>query len=673
MKTASVFSTPVRLVRNEWIPLSDGSRLAARMWLPESADRQPVPAILEYIPYRKSDGTAPGDAVMHAYFAGDGYASLRVDIRGSGDSDGVLTDEYTTQEHRDCLDVLRWLAEQPWCDGRVGMIGISWGGFNSLQIAALRPPELKAIISVCSTDDRYANDEHYMGGCLQASEIGQWANELLALRGLPPDPTVVGARWREMWFQRLEALDPTLPRWISHQRRDEYWKHGSVCEDYSAIQCAVYMVGGWEDGYRDAILRVLRDYPGPRKGLIGPWGHIYPHEGAPGPAIGFLQHALRWWDHWLKGIDTGMMGEPMLTAWMQEPVRPERQTLPREGRWVTEACWPSPRSETRKLALSPHGVGLECGSAGEALLDSPPEVGIDSGCWISWVRPSDFAGDQRADDGRSMAFTSEPVKDRFEVFGSCALVLRLSCDSPNALLAVRLCDVFPDGASTQITRGALNLTHRDSHEAPTPMDRARTQEITIPLQATAYRLEQGHRLRVSISSSLWPLLWPSPRRATIRLHVDGSSWLELPVRGPDDAEESVSFAAAEGAAPPEHELLEPPLSRRVVHKNVDDGRITMTWDQNMRGSRRYAEDGLEFREGGRETYVIVEGEPLSAEVTSEWHTLVGRGEWQTRVEAVSRVAGDEDSFYVSSHVQAFEGEALVFSRSWDDRIPRDLV
>jgi uncharacterized protein len=673
MKRVTELPERVSLIRNEWVPLPDGTRLAARIWLPECAQLRPVPAILEYIPYRKGDGTSSGDAVMHGYFAGHGYASVRVDIRGSGDSDGVLTDEYTVQEHQDGLAILRWLAEQPWCTGSVGMIGISWGGFNSLQIAALKPPQLKAIISVCSTDDRYANDEHYMGGCLEASEMGQWANELLALRGLPPDPSVVGECWREMWFRRLEALEPTLPRWISHQRRDGYWKHGSVCEDYSAMECAVYMVGGWQDGYRDAVLRMLQNYQGPRKGLLGPWGHMYPHEGSPGPAIGFLQHALRWWDHWLKGVDTGIMREPMLTAWMQEPVRPERQPLPREGRWVTEAGWPAD-TEKRRLALDSHGLGTGSSPAEEAIVDSPPEVGLDAGCWISWTRPSDFASDQRADDGRSVTFTTEPFLERMEVFGTGELVLSLSSDSPHALLAARMCDVFPDGASTQITRGALNLTHRESHEVPAPLEPFHVQQVRIPLQATAYALEPGHRLRVSVTTSLWPLLWPSPCRATIRLRLDGSSWLELPVRaGRDACPEPGGFDEAEGADEPDHELLEAPLSKRVIRRDADDGRIVITWDQNMRGSRRYAEDGLEFREGGRETYTIVEGEPLSAEVTSEWHTSIGRDRWRTRVGAVSKVAGDDSFFYVSSRIDAYQGEALVFSRSWDDRIPRDMV
>ena len=294
----SAYST----IEHAWIPLSDGCRLAAKVWLPPDTDRQQVPAILEYIPYRKNDLTAARDAMMHGYFAAKGYASARVDIRGSGDSDGFLEDEYLPQEQADALEVIRWLGEQSWCDGHVGMIGISWGAFSALQVAALAPPELGAVISYSSTDDRYALDVHYNGGCLQSWDQMSWASTVLALSALPPDPAVRGGAWRSIWLERLGHAEPVIESWLSHQRRDGYWKHGSVAEDYDAIKCPVYMVGGWADAYRDAILRFLAGFSGPSKGLIGPWAHTYPYEGQPGPAIGFLQEAVRWWDHWSERV-----------------------------------------------------------------------------------------------------------------------------------------------------------------------------------------------------------------------------------------------------------------------------------------------------------------------------------------------------------------------------------
>ncbi len=229
------FPRAVRQIENAWLPLADGTRLAARIWLPIDAEENPVPAILEYIPYRKDDWTAHQDATRHPYFAGHGYAAVRVDIRGTGDSDGVLLGEYLEQEQDDALEVLAWLAAQPWCTGKVGMIGYSWGGFAGLQVAARRPPELGAVVTICSTDDRYLDDCHYMGGCLLASDMLKWASTMLAYAAQPPDPRFVGEAWRDMWHERLERTPAFAEDWHAHQRRDEFWRHGSVAEDYSAI------------------------------------------------------------------------------------------------------------------------------------------------------------------------------------------------------------------------------------------------------------------------------------------------------------------------------------------------------------------------------------------------------------------------------------------------------
>ena len=341
---------PVEIIDPVWITMADGCRLAGRLWLPTSARATPVPAILEYVPYRRRDATIIGDTPRHGYFAGHGYACLRVDMRGSGDSDGVLLDEYLQQEQDDALAVIAWIAAQPWCSGRVGMMGISWGGFNALQVAARRPPALKAIITVCSTDDRYADDCHYMGGALLLNSLS-WASTMFAYNARPPDPLVVGERWRDMWMQRLNGSPPFLAAWLQHQLRDDYWKHGSVCEDYASIEAATYAIGGWADAYTNAVPRLLANLKAPAKGLIGPWAHEYPHLARPGPQIGFLQECLRWWDHWLKGRDTGIMNEPKLRAWIQDSAAPAADYDERPGRWVREAAWPPTRGARLALHL----------------------------------------------------------------------------------------------------------------------------------------------------------------------------------------------------------------------------------------------------------------------------------------------------------------------------------
>ena len=416
MRHVSDYPRKIRTLETVWITLADGTRLAARIWLPEDADTDPVPAILEYLPYRLNDGTAPRDARHFPYLAGQGYATVRVDLRGTGESDGILEDEYLPQEQSDACEVIAWLAEQPWCTGAVGMIGISWSGFNGLQVASHRPPALKAIVTLCSTDDRYADDVHYDGGCI-GSDMLQWAASMFAWNARPPDPEIVGDRWREMWLERMRESPPFIDHWLGHQRRDAYWKQGSVCEDYSDIEAAVYAVGGWADGYTNAIPRLLEGLPGPRKGLIGPWTHAWPQSGPPEPTIGFLQEMTRWFDHWLKGIDTGIMAEPMLRAWIQEPLPPAVCYSEIPGRWVAESQWPPVAAAPREYALNLGRIDLEPGPEVAVPIIGIQTAGWDAGSWCPYGEPADWPGDQRPMDGMSVTFESDPLAERFEILG----------------------------------------------------------------------------------------------------------------------------------------------------------------------------------------------------------------------------------------------------------------
>jgi len=666
----------VPAVSDEWITLSDGCRLSARIWMPEDAVDS-VPAILEYIPYRKDDATAARDAAMHPYFAGRGYAAIRVDMRGSGDSDGILRDEYLPLEQQDGLEVIRWLAAQPWCTGRVGMIGKSWGGFNALQIAAHAPAELGAVISVASTDDRYADDVHYMGGCLLAWDILSWASTMLAYNARPPDPNVVGDRWRAMWLDRLANTPPFVETWLRHQRRDEYWKQGSVWEDYAAIRCPVYMVGGWADAYRNAILRFLENASAPRKGLIGPWGHLYPHQGSPGPAIGFLQEAVRWWDYWLKGADNGIMDEPRLRIWMQEAVEPRASYAQREGRWLASSGWPSPGVTVRRLWL---GEG-QLYAAGEP---PPPArhdwrgshlVGTAAGTWCPWGGEADSPTDQRREDALSLTFTSPPLEDRLEILGAPALNVELASDRAMAMVAVRLCDVWPDGRSTLITRGLLNLTHRESHEHPSQLDIGRRFRVRVPLNAIAYALPEGHRLRVAISPDYWPWAWPSPQPVSLGVFTGEGTFLDLPAcEGALDADPPEHFQRperAQGVAV--RRLGARTVDRCEVCHDVGTGQLSIVHELGYLQPVRLLDTGTDYLEGGRDRYTVVDGEPLSAQTRSERSIAISRGQWQTRVETSSTLSATIESFHVTNLLEAFEGSRRVFARTWHSTVPRDCT
>ena len=672
MKLVDSFPHDVREIEHTLIEMTDGCRLAARIWLPADASRRPVPAILEYIPYRKRDLTAERDELNHRFFAGHGYASVRVDLRGSGDSDGVLTDEYLPRELQDGVETIRWIASQPWCNGKVGMIGISWGGFNSLQVAALQPPGLEAIITVCSTDDRYADDVHYMGGCLLLDNLS-WASTMFSYNACPPDP-LARPDWRELWLERLEGSGLWLDTWLRHQHRDDYWKHGSICEDYSAVKCPVMAVGGWADGYSNAVFRMMANLEVPRKGLVGPWCHKYPHQGVPGPAINFLREAVRWWDTWLRGVDTGMMDEPMLRVWMQESVPPKPALDYRPGRWVAEDRWPAPRIQSLRYLLG-GGTLTSSGdpiSHQELSIQSPLSVGLFAGKWCSYADTPDLPHDQRGEDGGALTFDSEPLADALEILGPPLLTLELSSDRPVAMVAVRLSDVAPDGKVTRVTYGLCNLTHRDGHERPEAMVPGRRYRVQVQMNDIAQSFPRGHRLRLSVSTSYWPLAWPSPRPVRLSIFTEGSE-LALPARPPRPEDETLrDLGEPEGAAssartpiaPTQQEwLITHDLARMISELKVVFDEGTSYLDKSDVTIHTRVEERYSFRD---DDYATVRGETL-------WERSFQRGDWLVRTVARTVLTSSETHFFIRAELDAHEGDSRFYTQSWDLRVPRNLV
>ncbi|AUG76482.1 peptidase S15 [Kitasatospora sp. MMS16-BH015] len=654
------------------IPLEDGVELYARVWRPVTDE--PVPALLEYLPYRLTDWTAPRDAERHPWYAAHGYASVRVDIRGHGNSGGLPGDEYSAQELADGVSVVEWLAARPWCDGKVGMFGISWGGFNSLQIAALAPEPLKAVVTVCSTDDRYDNDVHYFGGSLLAVDMHAWSATMLAFTARPPDPQYVGDDWRRMWLERLAAVEPFTHPWLAHQTRDAYWRHGSVCEDYGAIKAAVLAVGGWADPYRDTVLRLVEHLSSPVRGIIGPWSHQYPDRGLPpGPAIGFLQETLRWWDHWLKGVDTGVMREPALRSWMNESVPPATVYANRPGRWTGEESWPSP--DVRPVRYGLDDALRTAGTADRFVpVRSPQHTGIDAGRFFPFGNAADLPPDQREEDGRSVCFDSAPLPERLEILGRAGVRLRVRCDARRGQIAARLCDVAPDGSSTLVTRGVLNLAARRGRDQAVDWEPGAVEEVEFELVGIAHAFPPGHRLRLALSSAYWPWVWPQPGTSGFELDP-GHSELSLPVRhlAADAGSPPITFEAPEHAPTLDVRTTEPLTARpeRLVHHDVATGTWRLEVDPNYGGSRTYP-DGLVFDERALECYEITSDDPLTAHTRSDWTIRLQRPDlgWDTTVTTRSELTATATHFTTRNHLTAHDTGSVIFERTWERRIPR---
>ena len=670
MKTIKSFPRKVREIANTFIALADGTRLAARIWMPADAAKNPVPVILEYLPYRKRDGTHVRDALTHPYFAGHGYACVRVDMRGSGDSDGLMHDEYTQQELDDAVEVIAWLVCQPWSTGRVGMMGISWGGFNALQVAALRPAGLQAIVTLCSTDDRYTDDIHYKGGCLLNENLG-WSATMFAYSSRPPDPALVGERWRAMWLERLQAEPLLAIVWLEHPHRDAYWKHGSVCEDIGAIDAAVLAVGGWNDAYTNAVPRLVGTVQAPVKGIIGPWAHKYPHFAVPEPRIGFLQEALRWWDRWLKDAATGVEKDPAFRTYIMDLGRPGASVSHIPGRWVSDQTWPADQHDWQRLYLNRDGLAKTRGVLARRAISSAQTVGADSGEYcIIWMG-AEFPGDQRRDDALSLSFDSAALTKDTDLVGAAVVQLTFSADRPVAHVAVRLNAVWPDGAASRLSYAVLNLCHRDGHEHPQPLEPGRVYTVRIQLDDVAVRIPKGHQLRVSLSTSYWPLIWPAPEPVTLTVH-QGASFIELPVRRSRRSEVAPAFAPAEAAAPVKLIEVDKAFNLRelTIDQRTGEHRLRIVDDF---GRSTIAEHGMSTWSCGRESYSILPGDPLSARQECHWSEERSRGDWKLRTETYSAMTATKTHWHVTGRLEAYEGERKILTREWDQRIKRRLV
>jgi uncharacterized protein len=662
----------ITTTENIWIPLSNGYRLGMRLWLPQSAHRRPVPVVLEYLPYRKRDLMRSRDDEWGESFSPYGFAYARVDIRGSGSSDGVLLGEYLKSEQDDAVEVIAWLARQPWCNGAVGMRGISWGGFNSLQVAAREPPALKAIVTHCATDNRYTGDCHYLGGTVLFDGV-EWGAEFKTVMVTPPDPAIVGERWKQMWLERLKPTPPVMAQWLSHQTYDAFWQQGSVATDYSSIKCPMYAVDGQVDSYRDFLPRVLTNIKVPRKGVFGPWTHLYPQDADPGPGLDWVQEEVRWWTQWLKGADTGVMDGPMLWSYMETQTPSEVWPKDVPGRWVAEEAWPSADIKPRRLFLNAHGLGETSAAPRRVTCRSKETVGLTLREWYPYDMPIDLPPDQTPDDVRSVLFDSVPLEEDLEILGNPIVLARLASDQPVAHLAVRINEVLPSGESWYVSYGVLNLTHRNGDEHPEPLIPGHEYDVKLTCKMAAHRFKKGSRIRVAVTESLWPMVWPSPLPVTLTL-VTGRSSVLLPVR-PREATASAIPIPLITDAVAKKAIADNPKTRahKVVQTGPDaTGRVSVVkylpdppW--TVRGVGTLVSGGSVW------TRSIREGDPNSAEWNVTWDLELKRQDWNPRIKATVALTSTAEEFRVRESIAAWDGSTPVFERAWDTPIKRNLV
>lgn len=504
----------MRILRHVRIPARDGIRLAADVYLPD--DTTPVPAVIQYQPYRKDDlvGTGPWQQRLPEA----GYAFVQLDVRGSGASEGVSTDEYLPVEQTDGYDAVEWIARQPWCDGQVNFWGSSYSGFSGLQVASHQPPSLRTVMTMYFTDDRYTDDCHYRGGLLgMYYDAGSYANLMVAMNAMPPDAGLDD--WARIWDQHIAGQRPYQLNWLAEPVDGPYWRAASPGARVDRITVPVLMIGGWRDGYPNPPFRLFAALSGPKKLVIGPWNHFGPDIALPGPRIDHYREVIRWLDHWCKGRPTGVLDEAPITVFMQRPQAPVVDRLDSEGSWRGEAAWPVPGATTRSLPISPGRVTYRAtfGAAAGGLWSGGLTFGL--------------AGDQRVDDAYAHVVRWDPLDADLSILGRAHAELELVADAPVVAIALRLCDVARDGTSQLVAKGILNLTRRSSLTAPEPVVPGEPMRVSIEIDATGWVFPAGHRVALGIAGGDFPNQWPTPFPATIEILGGTLTLPEVPAAG----------------------------------------------------------------------------------------------------------------------------------------------
>lgn len=662
----------VRQVRDVAIPTRDGTLLAADLFFPDGDDAAgPFPAILEYLPYRKDDGTAARWDTHH-YFARRGYVGVRLDVRGTGGSAGRADDEYTLAEQLDGYDAIEWLAAQPWCSGKVGMWGTSYGGFNCIQVAMHRPPHLAAIAPHAATDDRYNDDVHYWGGCLHGVELLNYPLMMVAMNALPTAAGRGGADWAARWEEHL-ANPPWLLEWLRRQFEDDYWLQGSLKADYGAITCPTFHIGGWHDGYTNAVFRMAARMTAPYKALVGPWTHMRPDVGYAGPQIDYLRELGRWWDHWLKGLDTGIMAEPPLAIYVQRGRELGRFPATIAGEWRHEAAWPPARARALSLYLGERALlDAPPAAAGDDRHRHLPTLGTQGGQWCPTSPPSGLSGDQAADNARSLCYDSAPLAADTEILGTPIAALHLASDAPVAFCSVKLCDVAPDGSSTLISRGMRNLTRREGMADAAPLEPGAIYAVEIPLKVCSWVVPAGHRLRLAIAAADFPTVWPSPYPATNTLHRGGAtpSRITIPVVPPPATPLPIpAFAPAAPlpetaggtATPPIWETRRDEWARATTVVFGGSGRTT------PRGAPFALDHGWEI------TMTVADDDPAACAMTARQTYTLEEGATTTTTVARATIQGAATALHVHLDLHVERNGTPVLQRRWIETIPRHLL
>ena len=635
----------VNFIENTWIDLKDGNKLAATLWLPKSHNEK-FPTILEYIPYRKRDATAIRDSTMHPFYACNGYACIRVDMRGSGDSDGIMKDEYLPQETEDGIEIINWITKQNWSDGKVGMTGVSWGGIVCLQMAILQPKELKAIIPVHYSVERYYDDAGYFLGCYPGQTVG-WGALMEGFNLRPPDPLISGKNWKNKWINRLHETDSFLKIWLSHQQNDKYWLKTSISQNYSKINIPVLAFGGWADCWPNSVINLLKNINSKSYGVIGPWGHTYPHMGKPGPAINFLQESIKFFDTYLKNKKTNFKD---LRLWITKSHRPNSKMVKKNGYWVSLN-----RNElNNKNEIFYFGNNKLNNRKAPKLqkflkISSSLTCGLSSGEYMPWFASgygAELPDNQIIDDSESLVFDTENLKNDKIILGKTFLNVELSSDKNFGLIAARLCEIDQYGNSNLITFGILNLSQIKGKNINYKIKANKRYKVMIELNDTGYKFKKNNKIRISLSTSYWPMAWPLQSKFTLKIYLKNSS-LVLPVK--KELNNYKSFQRPKNLEPIKNKILIKPKRKREIINNLENN-DKKYFVEDYFGKIKLINANLIMDNYTSQEYYLNENDPLSARAEYNFKYNFNRTNWLINIDGKIILTCNKKFFFLNKHI-----------------------
>jgi putative CocE/NonD family hydrolase len=658
------------------IPMPDGVTLEADLYFPTGGKPgEQFPVLLEYLPYRKNEDVNRSRR-HYGYFVERGYVHARVDIRGTGNSQGkVVPYEYSDQEWADGDAVLDWLAAQPWSTGKVAMLGISWGGFNAIQMAGRGHPALKAIIAIDATEDLYQEDVHYIDGIMH---LDSWEMSAELYNAMPGAPEYV---LDEDWMANRFDAEPWVLSHKRQQRDGPYWDRGSWRDRHDSIKIPTFHIGGWYDGYRNSLPRMLeRVKNAPVKAMIGAWNHSFPHEPYPEPGMEWRHEATRWFDYWLKDIDTGIMDEPAFAVYLRDwhPPGPSLDFAP--GRWVYLDSWPNERVQNQEwFAGRDHGLAMKAPEPTPEpavhQLKNMPTTGYEASGPVMWW--GDIAHDQRGTDAFSLVYDSPVLEKEVTILGQPRAVLQVAADAIRANWFVRISDVAPDGQVTLITGKGFNGTHRNSAREPEDLVPGEFFPAEIEMYFTSWVFKSGHRIRLSISNAQWPMFWPTPYPVTTSLQIGGDTpaRLVLPVLDTQGLAQPeflppVVVAGVEGFGSLETDDVTAsgygeissvdrnPQTGEVVIKATSSGGSQYPW-----GTETYRET-IEHRtsDSHPENTAMIGTHVITVETNGR--TLLFEGGLDFR--------SDAENFYYQYFRRLTENGEVIREKRWEETIPRDF-